>query len=172
MRLPESASIFTALLCITAFGCTPSEVNDSVSEVQPNATLQPGKVDIGAASFAIPNGWQSDGHKNEPTLLPIHSDGSESELMIGIFVNDDSSIDAMSQAKMIAERTSVKETLVSGGVDGEVAYRVSSPPNNDVAEEWIIVKHSGKMYSISGESTERFDCWPVLDEIRQTWIWK
>lgn len=173
MRL--TVNILAGVLCIAAFGCTPADENESVSDVEPTepaTSPEAAVVDVGAAAFAIPNGWHGDGDSSGAALLPNDNVGSDAELMISVFVNDPASSDAKGHARLIAERTAGKDSPLTDGVAGEIAFRVSSPRIDEKAEEWIIVNHSGKTYTISGESTEEFDCWPVLDEIRQSWTWK
>lgn len=132
--------------------------------------------DIGIATFPTPEGWtpnSSDGN-TAMILTRVGADPQALEEMISIDIGKAASPDAQATANALAAKFSGTVTSLPFQVDGEMAYRISIPPNHEqlMPRECVVVHRGDHACILFGGSKATADIWTPLSAVVQSWSWK
>ena len=181
---------FAVAICFVStlhLGCTPSpssstpEQSSSQSEPNGNELLSVAKDgdstsnNIGIATFPTPNGWLPNRSGGNTAVIFVRKDAQSGNLdeMISIDIGTPSSDGAKESADGLAKKFGGIVSELPFTVDGEVAYKVSVPPNYAqlMPRECIVAHHNNKVCFIFGGSKSKNAIWPTISEIAQSWRW-
>ena len=153
-------------------GCEKPEGNQMLS-----VTKEEGGTsnDIGIATIPTPIGWlpNRSGGNTAVVFLRKDADREKPDEVISIDVGTPTSAGVKGSADGIAEKFGGTVSELPFAVDGEMAYKVSIPPNFEqvMPRECVVVHHNNKACFIFGGSKSQNEIWPTISEIAKSLRW-
>ena len=165
--------VSATLLALSLFsGCNEPQGNEMLS-----VTKDEGRAlnNIGIATIPTPTGWSPNRSGGNTAVIFLRTDADQKspDEMISIDIGTPSSESAKGSADGLAKKFGGEVADLSFTVDGEIAYKVSIPPNHEqmMPRECVVTHHNNKVCFIFGGSKSRNDIWPTVSEIAESLEW-
>ena len=130
---------------------------------------------IGIATFPTPSGWlpNRSGGNTAVVFLRNGAQQASPDEMISIDIGTPSSEGVKESADSLAIKFGGVVSELPFTIDGEVAYKVTVPPNYEqlLPRECIVSHHNDKACFIFGGSKSKEEIWPTVLEIAKSWRW-
>lgn len=132
--------------------------------------------DIKFATFRTPKGWTPNRSDKETYVILSRSNETYPNLsqMISIDVGKPVIPTARASADGFAANWRGRVEDASLSVDGEVAFRVTIPPDKKMVRpiDAVVTMRDGRLFMIMGGARETGDVNAAIDDIVASWKWK
>ncbi len=164
-----------ALAILVQLGCTRTEDDRLVVTKDPSdasGTL----CDVKFATFTIPKGWTANRSDKNTYAILSRSNENHPNLsqMISIDIGKPVDPTARASADGFAAKWGGRVEDASLSVDGEMAFRVTCPPDNKTVRpiDCVVMMRDGRLFMLIGGARETGNLNAAIDEIVASWKWK